>query len=779
MSRPIAPLPELPSDRFQVGECAVVASLREIHAPGVRRPVRVTPKAMGVLRVLVESADKVVSREALLARVWPDTLPTDDVLTQAVTQLRKAFGETRGQARYIETIAKTGYRLLAPVAWEVDDGARAHPFADEEIAAGSFAFDGDLDAAGTAVDAMADERHAVAGAVAPAESPGTTPRDRPRTRTHRRMATLAVGAALFVVATLATFLLLRDVDGRDAQTRTAARSDVPSSPPRPYRLITSAPGFELSPTLSPDAAMIAYAATLEGRRGTVVMLQTTDQAVAKPLVLPPEGQSDRLPAWSPNGREIAFQRRRMNGDCEVMVATASGSGERSVTRCDAADEVSFDWTPDGRGLLFGSMRSGGVTHGIRVLDLASGKWRAIDYGATASDLDFAPRYSQDGQWIVFIRNPQFGDLWRIPAAGGTAERLTHHSGEMRGWDWAPDGKSALFGRRVDSESRIFRLDLATLQLSDLGVDDAQAPDVAAGKPVMAFVRRRPAFGVFRIRRDGTGERQPLFESSARDTQPALAPDGRQLVFASDRSGHHHLWWADVERPETLRVIDGVHPESQRIAEWSPDSRHLLVVGTDHDGRFGVHEVNAANGQLRLLPVPVEEPTQAVYLPDPRYLLVGASERGAARPSMILFDRSQRPWRRVAAIEGVSLAKVDPVGRRVLFTRFSGAGLWSADLMLSAASIRQVDATAPSRTRYRTWTVAGDGAVEYLEQTPECWASLRRIGVAGAPAPHCLQPDMLSSTTGWSSDARAGVVYVALAESDGTDIGIMPLEATAE
>ena len=71
---------------------------------------------MGVLLVLVENADKlVVSRDALLAEVWPDTLPTDDVITQAITQLRKAFGQERGDPRYIETIAKNGYRLLAPV----------------------------------------------------------------------------------------------------------------------------------------------------------------------------------------------------------------------------------------------------------------------------------------------------------------------------------------------------------------------------------------------------------------------------------------------------------------------------------------------------------------------------------------------------------------------------------------------------------------------------------------------------------------------------------------
>ena len=100
-----------------MGDCLVDVPLREIRAPGKRRPLRITPKSMAVLLVLIEQAGRVVSRDALMAEVWPDTLPTNDVVTQAITQLRKAFDDERGNPRYIETIAKNGYRLLAPVEW--------------------------------------------------------------------------------------------------------------------------------------------------------------------------------------------------------------------------------------------------------------------------------------------------------------------------------------------------------------------------------------------------------------------------------------------------------------------------------------------------------------------------------------------------------------------------------------------------------------------------------------------------------------------------------------
>src|SRR6476620_3457785 len=105
------------SDWLRVGECLVDVPRREVRCGD--EPRRITVKSMQVLLVLVAHAGKVVSREALLEWVWADTMPTDDVLTQAITQLRKAFGDDRGAPRYLETIAKGGYRLLAPVEWQL------------------------------------------------------------------------------------------------------------------------------------------------------------------------------------------------------------------------------------------------------------------------------------------------------------------------------------------------------------------------------------------------------------------------------------------------------------------------------------------------------------------------------------------------------------------------------------------------------------------------------------------------------------------------------------
>ena len=113
------------SDFLRVGDCVVDIPRREIRAPQCDVPRRITLKSLQVLLVLVSHQDRVVSREALLEWVWPDTMPTDDVLTQAITQLRKAFGDDRDAPKYLETIAKGGYRLVAPVEWILPDGRAA------------------------------------------------------------------------------------------------------------------------------------------------------------------------------------------------------------------------------------------------------------------------------------------------------------------------------------------------------------------------------------------------------------------------------------------------------------------------------------------------------------------------------------------------------------------------------------------------------------------------------------------------------------------------------
>src|ERR1041385_8343341 len=100
-------------DSFSVGEWTAEPS-RNLLLRGDEQ-VRVEPRVMDVLVCLAERADQPVSKEDLIERVWNGRSVTDDVLTGTIYALRKVFGDGARQPRYIETVSRRGYRLIAPV----------------------------------------------------------------------------------------------------------------------------------------------------------------------------------------------------------------------------------------------------------------------------------------------------------------------------------------------------------------------------------------------------------------------------------------------------------------------------------------------------------------------------------------------------------------------------------------------------------------------------------------------------------------------------------------
>lgn len=85
--------------------------------------VRLERKAIEVLVCLAARPGEVLTREELLERVWPGVVVGDDTLTQAVIKLRRALGDEARDPRYIDTIPKRGYRLIAPVDDKVEDAS--------------------------------------------------------------------------------------------------------------------------------------------------------------------------------------------------------------------------------------------------------------------------------------------------------------------------------------------------------------------------------------------------------------------------------------------------------------------------------------------------------------------------------------------------------------------------------------------------------------------------------------------------------------------------------
>lgn len=95
---------------FVLGEWQVYPDTGMVSRNGLQ--IHAEPKVMDLLMALIRSPEQFGSREQLLARVWPDVVVNEEVLTRAVSELRTLLGDTSRHRRYIMTVPKRGYKLL-------------------------------------------------------------------------------------------------------------------------------------------------------------------------------------------------------------------------------------------------------------------------------------------------------------------------------------------------------------------------------------------------------------------------------------------------------------------------------------------------------------------------------------------------------------------------------------------------------------------------------------------------------------------------------------------
>jgi len=100
-------------DVLEFGEFRL--DLRRMGVWKADQPVPLEPKALDVLRHLVANRERLVTKDELMDAVWKDTFVTPNALTRAVAQLRKGLADDAEHPRLIETVARRGYRFVAPV----------------------------------------------------------------------------------------------------------------------------------------------------------------------------------------------------------------------------------------------------------------------------------------------------------------------------------------------------------------------------------------------------------------------------------------------------------------------------------------------------------------------------------------------------------------------------------------------------------------------------------------------------------------------------------------
>jgi Tol biopolymer transport system component/DNA-binding winged helix-turn-helix (wHTH) protein len=525
--------------------------------------VRLEPRVMQVLACLLAAGGEPVTRDALMQQVWGHEHVTEDALNRTVSKLRRLITDELHCDAEIETIPKTGYRLVQPETMHSAQAAAAATSAGHAL-----------------------RRH------------------------WWWMGTLA--AALVVAAVLWP---------RGPQSN----QDVSTDWRAHFIPLTTLGGKEIEPTLSPDGSHVAFAWRPQpgGQYHIYVRPISSDsllQITQGPL-------NDFGPAWSPIGDQIAYTRIEDGVSCEILGVSSVGGPVRHLADCDKDDGDALSWSPDGKvlamkapgskGIDFMTLADSSIRHFTEIPPseqednsptfspdgtlLAFVRWHAAGVGdehvvpvsggqprrLTFDNLKVEGlTWEPDGRHLVYSTNRggPFA-LWRVGTDGGPPEPVPLTGRTAYSPVMSRDGQRLVY-EEWNGQTDLFSI-------------DTRNPGVAP---------------------------QQLTFTTRWDWNPSVSLDGKGLAFVSDRTGFSEIWVSDLDGGNALKLTAFGGPYTSGPA-WSPDGRYIVFDNPAADGNFDVYEVNADGGTPRRLTTAPAEDRFAHFSPDGKWIYFSSRRSG--------------------------------------------------------------------------------------------------------------------------------------------------------
>jgi serine/threonine protein kinase/Tol biopolymer transport system component len=419
----------------------------------------------------------------------------------------------------------------------------------------------------------------------------------PSHSTHRAWLPWAV-AATAVVAAVATWMF-------------AGRAPAAEPHWSSFTRISELAGEETTPTISPDGTTVAYAVQVNGSWD--IHAQRVGGRNATPIVNDPQ-RDEKGAAFSPDGTQLAFHSADATGG--IFIAGATGESVRRVTN------GGFDpaWSPDGTQIVYATeevndpaSRLGNST--LYVASVSGGVPRKLVDGDGVQ-----PAWSPSGVRIAYWSNVGGQrDLFTVAASGGAPVRVTNDPAIDWSPAWSPDGKFIYFSSDRGTAMNLWRIAVDEASGAVRGTPEPVTAGVQASA-ALPHLSKDGSRLVFRSRIASVNPVAiPFDPASLRAATPTLldtrnnvrvpsgvSPDGRQLAYFSIGEQQEDLFIGEQGGP-MRRVTDDAARD--RSPFFTPDGRSLVFY-SNRGGKWEPWIIGVDGGGLRK---PVEAPRQAVWV----------------------------------------------------------------------------------------------------------------------------------------------------------------------
>jgi serine/threonine protein kinase/Tol biopolymer transport system component len=363
---------------------------------------------------------------------------------------------------------------------------------------------------------------------------------------------------------------------------------------------TSSVGDKDFPAMSPDGNEVAF--SWQGEKNTdpnIYNIYVQLVGAGSPLQITSARASDLSPAWSPDGRFIAFE-RDVGQSHAYFIVPALGGPERKLANAYPGElGGGISWSPDGKYLAVADDGSPNDSRaGIFFVSIESGERR--NSGIESPDLYIVrPAFSPDGKYLAFVSGSGFlsNDIYVAPISGGKPRPVTSLHADIHGLAWMSNGQELVFSSNHQGLKTLWRVALSGGDPEPLSIaaDDARHVTISARGNRLAFLRYRVDTNIWEAPAFAAGHGQPskLIASTREDASPAFSQDGQRIAFASDRSGRFEIYVCGSDGSNPVQLTSMKAPDTGTPA-WSPDGKQIAF-DSRLEGHSDIFVINAEGG----------------------------------------------------------------------------------------------------------------------------------------------------------------------------------------